>query len=351
MSGQVYANGREVSAKKDSNRSIAAMPDVCLSPPSPPAGPLPIPYPNFSQASDTSSGTKTVTISGKEVGKKNASNYKKSRGDISATRSFGMGVVTHTLEGKTEHAAWSFDVKFEGKNAIRHLDLTTHNHASNPMNSGSTTVDNAKFAPASPGDEDCKKMAERESDARTSPNAPPEVALPKTTHSVGHFTAPEGGKSNMIACSKAVDFVKNPAYSEGVGKSSVNTFQRKNMKEPRPAEAQSNLCGGYQHKSENNCSKSAHTEARMIEEIFKNVSPVNGSMGTLRMKIRWDQGGGKVSDRPCPNCEELICAAEACGLRIEICVGNQPKTMEDLGNDCDQINADRKGWWAKKQAK
>jgi hypothetical protein len=128
VSKNVYANGREVSAGKDANRSLGAMPDVCLSPPSPPAGPIPIPYPNFSAASDTNDGTRTVKIGGEEVGIKDSSNYKKSDGDQAATRSFGMGVVTHTLEGKTVFSAWSFDVKFEGGNAVRQLDLTLHNN-------------------------------------------------------------------------------------------------------------------------------------------------------------------------------------------------------------------------------
>lgn len=129
MSKNVFANGREVSAGKDANESMAAMPDVCLSPPGPPAGPIPIPYPNFSKASDTHDGTRTVKVGGEEVGMKNSSVYKKSEGDKAATRSFGMGVVSHTLEGKTVFAAWSFDVKFEGANAVRHLDLTLHNNA------------------------------------------------------------------------------------------------------------------------------------------------------------------------------------------------------------------------------
>ena len=42
MSKNVFANGREVSAEKDDNRTMGAMPDVCLSPPSPPAGPVPV---------------------------------------------------------------------------------------------------------------------------------------------------------------------------------------------------------------------------------------------------------------------------------------------------------------------
>ena len=128
MSKNVFANGREVSASKDGNQSIAAMPDTCLSPPSPPAGPIPIPYPNFSNAADTSQGTKTVQIGGGEVGIKNSSNYKQSKGDEAATRALGMGVMTATIQGKTYFTAWSFDVTFEGQNAIRHLDMTTHNN-------------------------------------------------------------------------------------------------------------------------------------------------------------------------------------------------------------------------------
>lgn len=129
MSRNVFANGREVSALKDGNSTKAAMPDVCLTPPPPPGGPIPIPYPNFSQASDTDGGTRTVAIGGGEVGIKDVSTYKKSTGDEGATRSQGMGVVTHKIQGSTYFAAWSFDVRFEGKNAVRHLDLTTHNHA------------------------------------------------------------------------------------------------------------------------------------------------------------------------------------------------------------------------------
>src|SRR6187549_1662845 len=128
MGCDVFANGDEIACKAGDGKVITAFPDVCLSPPSPPAGPVPIPYPNFSQDSDTSSGTRSVYINGKEAGLKNKSNYKKSKGDEAATRTFGMGVVTHTIQGKTQHSAWSPDVKFEGKNVTRHLDLVTINH-------------------------------------------------------------------------------------------------------------------------------------------------------------------------------------------------------------------------------
>jgi hypothetical protein len=131
MSKNVFANGRGVSAKKDDNKSICAMPDTCLSPPSPPAGPVPIPYLNTAKAADTTDGSKTVKIGGGEVGMKNSSSYKKAWATRPPPRRWGWG-WSHTIQGKLKHAAWSFDVKIEGANAIRHMDLTTHNHMNCP---------------------------------------------------------------------------------------------------------------------------------------------------------------------------------------------------------------------------
>lgn len=128
MSAKVYANGREVSAVKDSNQVIAAMPDVCLSPPGPPAGPIPLPYPVTSKAADTIDGTRNVYIGGDQAGIKNVSKFSQCKGDEAATRSFGMNVGSHTLGGKTVAQAWSFDVRFEGQNVLRLLDLTTSNN-------------------------------------------------------------------------------------------------------------------------------------------------------------------------------------------------------------------------------
>ena len=133
MSNEVYVNGNEIACKGGAGKVIAAFPDVCLSPPSPPAGPIPIPYPDTSFSKDMKSGSKTVKIDGKEVGLKNKSFFKTSPlGDEAATRSFGGSVITHTITGKTYFAAWSMDVKVEGYNVPRHLDLTTSNHASYP---------------------------------------------------------------------------------------------------------------------------------------------------------------------------------------------------------------------------
>jgi Domain of unknown function (DUF4150) len=134
VANQVYVNGREIACKAAAGKSAAAFPDTCLSPPSPPAGPVPIPYPNTSYASDTTNGSTTVMISGKEIMLKDASVFKKSTGNEAATKSLGMGVVTHTIQGEASFVSWSMDVKIEGQNADRHLDQMMHNEMCSPAN-------------------------------------------------------------------------------------------------------------------------------------------------------------------------------------------------------------------------
>src|ERR1700755_2859425 len=107
MSTNVFANNMEIACEAGDGKVVAALPDVCLSPPSPPAGPLPVPYPVTSYASDMTAGTKTVKIKGKEVMRKDQSYFKKCTGDEAATRSFGMGVVSHSITGKTYFVSWS----------------------------------------------------------------------------------------------------------------------------------------------------------------------------------------------------------------------------------------------------
>ncbi|HEX5243346.1 MAG TPA: PAAR-like domain-containing protein [Tepidisphaeraceae bacterium] len=134
MGMEVYANGMSIACKAAAGKTIAAMPDVCLSPPTPPAGPVPIPYPNTAMASDTTNGSKTVQINSEEVMLKDQSTFKQSNGDEAATKSLGMGVVTACIQGEVAFVAWSMDVKFEGANVPRHLDLTLHNEQSVPAN-------------------------------------------------------------------------------------------------------------------------------------------------------------------------------------------------------------------------
>jgi uncharacterized protein DUF4150 len=130
MGCEVYANNNEVACKAGGNKVVAEFPDVCLSPPSPPAGPIPVPYPDSSFSKDMQNGSRSVKIGGKEVMLKDTSFYKTSPlGDEAATRSFGSNILSHSITGKTYFIAWSMDVKFEGKNVDRHLDFTTSNHA------------------------------------------------------------------------------------------------------------------------------------------------------------------------------------------------------------------------------
>ncbi|MFO1049132.1 MAG: DUF4150 domain-containing protein [Geminicoccaceae bacterium] len=133
MTRNVFANMWEIAAKSGMNKSIAQFPDVCLSPPSPPAGPLPVPYPDTAFSSDLKEGSKTVEIGGKPSALAHQSYYQPpALGNEAATRSFGASVITHQITGKTYFQAWSMDVQFEGKNVCRHIDLTTSNHASYP---------------------------------------------------------------------------------------------------------------------------------------------------------------------------------------------------------------------------
>lgn len=131
MGNEVYANGREVSCKAAAGKSICAFPDVCMTPPQTPATPpgVPIPYPNTGMASDCTDGSKNVKISGKEALLKDKSYFKKSMGDEAGCAPM-KSVITHKIQGKVYFIAWSMDVKFEGENVVRHLDMTTHNHAS-----------------------------------------------------------------------------------------------------------------------------------------------------------------------------------------------------------------------------
>lgn len=131
MSHNVFANNMEISSKASSGKTICNTPDVCFTPPLTPATPpgVPIPYPNTGMASDTADGSTTVKISNQEVMLKNKSNFSRSSGDEAGSAP-KKGVVTSKNMGKVYFNAWSMDVKFEGENVPRNLDITTNNHMS-----------------------------------------------------------------------------------------------------------------------------------------------------------------------------------------------------------------------------
>ena len=80
---QASPTSTQISSKQNDGKAVAALPDVCETPPSRPDTPhgVPIPYPNTGMASDTTEGSKKVKISGEEVMLKNRSYFKKSSGD------------------------------------------------------------------------------------------------------------------------------------------------------------------------------------------------------------------------------------------------------------------------------
>jgi hypothetical protein len=135
VSNQVFANNMEVSCKAANGKSICAFPDVCFTPPQTPATPpgVPIPYPNTGLASDCTDGSSSVKISGQEIMLKDKSYFKKSTGDEAGCAP-KKGVATSKNMGKVYFTMWSMDVKVEGENVVRMLDMTTHNHASCPAN-------------------------------------------------------------------------------------------------------------------------------------------------------------------------------------------------------------------------
>ena len=329
MGKNVFANGREVSAKADDNQSIAALPDVCLSPPSPPAGPIPIPYPNFSKASDTSNGTRSVKIGGKEVGQKQKSYYKTSKGDEAATRGLGMGVVTHSIQGKTYHAAWSMDVQVEDENVIRYLDLTTHNHASVPQNSGSLTIDQAMMALKEEG-KDCEGLDRANREDRSRIEGSEELSDSKKKilsgggSTITNFAfIPDGGG---VQSAGATNRNESNDFDE-------NHFQKGADDTIRDKKG-SNLCVDFKYKGQGKRS-SGHSESRIVETIFGG-NPGSTNPGILLINV--DLKKRKLnkfkknvrSKLPCGHCHRLLCAAKKCEVKVLICdKDNNPQELTD----------------------
>jgi Toxin PAAR-like domain len=120
MGQETYVNARGV-AHKGSGGMSTAFPDVCKTPAAP--SPIPIPYPNIGQSSDTSGGPTTVTADG-EMPMVKGAKFMKSSGDEAG--SLG-GVMSGVNMGECEFMLYSFDVKFEGNNVCRLGDSLFHN--------------------------------------------------------------------------------------------------------------------------------------------------------------------------------------------------------------------------------
>lgn len=256
-------------------------------------------------ASDTSDGSKTVRIGGAEVGLKNSSNYKKSSGNEAATKTLGMGVISHNIQGKLKHAAWSMDVVIEGQNAIRHMDMTTQNHL-NPTNVPG--IDIAGMAPPT-GDSECVEleMAARDAVANDAPGG----TLPNNDALV---TA----KSSSGATFKAVQ----------PGTDWVNTGRDNGYSQPH-GEA-NHPCGGKPH-NPNNQSNKNHSENKIMHDA---VGGGLSSGGSMTMRVNWNNNGTH-SQSPCQHCMGSICEVAAkCGIEIFICTGKPPAPLKKKPAPC-----------------
>ena len=121
MSQSTFANSIGIAHKGSGGMSVV-FPDVCKTP-APPAGPIPIPYPNIGKASDTTGGPAKVKTDGQMPMVKGAT-YMRSSGDEAGTLG---GVASGVNMNVCEFMMYSFDVKFEGKNVCRMGDPLFHN--------------------------------------------------------------------------------------------------------------------------------------------------------------------------------------------------------------------------------
>ncbi|MCB1790421.1 MAG: DUF4150 domain-containing protein [Gammaproteobacteria bacterium] len=140
--------------------SVATIPDVCKTPS--PGGPVPIPYPNISQAAMLAKGTKTVKADGGMMIAVKGSEFSMSNGDEPGTIG---GVKSSTFIKESTWILYSFDVKMDGKNACRLTDKMFHNHENTVNLAGVlqgpvVVIDVSKLG--STQEEACDKLAENE---------------------------------------------------------------------------------------------------------------------------------------------------------------------------------------------
>lgn len=337
----VYANGREVSGKAQPNQVIAGFPSVCMSPPPPPAGPIPIPYPMFTDASKTSQGTTTVKIKRKEVGKKNSSTYKSSMGNEPATRSFGMDVVTATLSGASKHEAYSFDVKAQSSGVERFLDLTSTNH-SNPATA--FTIDTASLNVDVVLDHDnpCKELQNLNKKTRDkwketdNPDYVQNTANGNTTITSSLFLPPKGKGDPQFkqASSRQIMSQFDDSLAKGLTEKQLAEIKDKRQKEGKKS-YKSKICNGHTYEQATFMPHHSHTEARILEDIFREA-PMDGGkhQGKLILGIDWP-GGPKKSKSPrdpCDACHNLLCAVLPC-IDIVVCGETGPYDYEERCSD------------------
>jgi hypothetical protein len=115
---------------KTSNGISQAFPDVCKTPAPPSPSPVPIPYPNIAMSTDAADTASSVKADGNPI-MLNTSKYAMSTGDEAGSL---FGVMSNKVKGSANPQMWSMDVKAEGKNVFRQLDIMLQNGGSKPIN-------------------------------------------------------------------------------------------------------------------------------------------------------------------------------------------------------------------------
>ncbi|MBJ6727003.1 DUF4150 domain-containing protein [Geomesophilobacter sediminis] len=122
MATTTQVNGQTV-VHKTSEGVLITVPDTCLTPVGPTL--VPIPYTNVARSEDTQNGSQTVLVDGNPIMLKDSC-FSKSSGGI------GPGVLSGTSNGRATFQNYSFDVKVEGRNVCRRLDVMTSNNGNTP---------------------------------------------------------------------------------------------------------------------------------------------------------------------------------------------------------------------------
>jgi hypothetical protein len=154
-----------------------------------------------------------------------------------------------------------------------------------------------------------------------------------------------GHKATTVTASKTTCgglVTKKPAYS------SRSRLPRKHRpryaKGIRSGEA-SSMCTHkdgtpFQHASSGFSAGCTHTEARLIEDLFKSKGMAGAKNCELVIKIKWKQRRlvrdpatnaiiGAIDlpskDVACPGCEKVLCHAQHCGLKVFLCTDQGEK--------------------------
>jgi len=115
---------------KTSNGISQAFPDVCKTPAPPSPSPVPIPYPNIAMSKDAADTASSVKADGNPI-MLSTSKYAMSMGDEAGSL---FGVMSNKVKGSANPQMWSMDVKADGKNVFRQLDIMLQNGGSKPIN-------------------------------------------------------------------------------------------------------------------------------------------------------------------------------------------------------------------------